>query len=60
MDAPTFTPSLPGLPDARSRLAAQVDFLHQVSRHACDTASGLTGLNLRMARRLAGAAHHPT
>ena len=36
MDALSLTPSLPGLPDLRSRLINQVDFLEQLSRHACD------------------------
>jgi hypothetical protein len=55
MDAPAFTapPSLPGLPDLRARLTSQVDFLDQLSKHACDTAAGLGELNLRSARRLA-------
>ena len=53
MDALRFTPSLPGLPDLRSRLVNQVDFLDQLSRHACDCAARLGELNLRSARRLA-------
>ena len=51
MDA--YSPSLPGLPDLRSRLATQVDFLDQLSKHACDTVAQLSELNLRMARQLA-------
>ena len=53
MDALRFTPSLPGLPDLRARLINQVDFLDQLSRHACDSASQLGELNLRSARQLA-------
>jgi hypothetical protein len=55
MDAFTFTPapSLPGLPDLRARLATQVDFLDQLSKHACDSAAQLSELNLRSARQLA-------
>jgi len=51
MDA--YSPSLPGLPDLRSRLATQVDFLDQLSKHACDCAAQLGELNLRMAHQLA-------
>lgn len=55
MDALRCTPppSPPGLPDLRSRLVNQVDFLDRLSRHACDCATRLGELNLRSARQLA-------
>ena len=46
---PAFSPSLP---DLRSQLGAQVDFLTQVSQHAIDTARQLSELNVRAARQL--------
>ncbi|QOL49372.1 phasin family protein [Massilia litorea] len=46
---PAFSPSLP---DLRSQLGAQVDFLSQVSHHAIDTARQLSELNVRAARQL--------
>jgi hypothetical protein len=47
MDA--FSPSLP---DLRSQLGAQVDFLNQVSHHAFDTVRQLSELNMRTARQM--------
>ena len=46
---PAFSPSLP---DLRSQLGAQVDFLTQVSHHALDTARQLGELNMRASRQL--------
>lgn len=42
----------PSLPDLRSQLGAQVDFLTQVSQHAIDTARQLSELNVHAARQL--------
>jgi hypothetical protein len=47
MDA--FSPSLP---DLRSQLGAQVDFLDQVAHHAFDTVRQLSELNMRTARQM--------
>jgi hypothetical protein len=49
MPAFSFPPSLP---DLRSQLGAQVDFLTQVSQHAIDTARQLSELNVHAARQL--------
>jgi hypothetical protein len=46
---PAFSPSLP---DLRSQLGAQVDFLTQISQHAIDTVRQLSELNVRAARQL--------
>lgn len=45
----TYSPSLP---DLRSQLGAQVDFLNQVSHHAFDTVRQLSELNMRTARHM--------
>ena len=42
---------VPALPDLRTQLEAQVDFLHQVSRHTVDTLKQVSDLNLHMLRR---------
>jgi len=42
----------PQLPDLRSQLSAQADFLDQVSHHAFDTVKQLSDLNLRTARQM--------
>lgn len=42
----------PSLPDLRSQLGAQVDFLTQVSQHAIDTARQLSELNVHAAHQL--------
>ncbi|KQQ89056.1 phasin family protein [Massilia sp. Leaf139] len=46
---PAFSSSLP---DLRTQLATQVDFLDQVSRHTVDTLKQLSELNVHMARDL--------
>jgi hypothetical protein len=43
--------SLP-LPDLRTQLGAQLDFLNQVSHHAFDTIRQLSELNMRTARQM--------
>lgn len=47
-----FVPAFsPVLPDLRTQLETQVDFLHQVSRHTVDTFKQVSDLNLHMLRQ---------